>query len=146
VTGTKFNIRSWADHPTKETTLTVTEGTVQFYADENPSESISLRAGEVSQWNATLKKPKEAQDTSPDAQLAWREGRFVFQETPLIAILNDLERSFDIHIYLEVEGIEMDPLTAYYNRSASIETILEDICTVKGLRYTKTTDGYRIYN
>ena len=63
----------------------------------------------------------------------------------MITILHDLERSFNVTIELDVENMEYETLTAYYNRPASVETILEDICTVKGLRYAKTTNGYRIF-
>jgi ferric-dicitrate binding protein FerR (iron transport regulator) len=82
---------------------------------------------------------------SSEEHLAWRENRLVFQQSPLIVILQDLERSFDVEIELDVNGMEYETLTAYYNQPTNIESILEDICTVKGLRYTKTTSGYRIF-
>lgn len=145
VTGTEFNVRSWSSDPAIETTVTVTEGTVEFYPQDKKMNRVSLEAGQTSRLNPKMSSPALPSSTSPDEALAWRERRLVFQETPLITILHDLERSFDVNIELDVEGMEYETLTAYYNRPANVETILEDICTVKGLRYTKTTNGYRIF-
>lgn len=144
VTGTEFNVRSWADDPTNETTITVTEGSVQFYLVDDRSKIVFLQAGQTSRLNIEMSSP--AQPTaSSEEHLAWRENRLVFQQSPLIVILQDLERSFDVEIELDVNGMEYETLTAYYNQPTNIESILEDICTVKGLRYTKTTSGYRIF-
>lgn len=145
VTGTEFNIRSWSNDPANETTVTVTEGNVEFYLQDKNMNRVSLAAGLTSRLNPKMSSPSQPSSVSVDEVLAWREQRLVFQETPLIVILQDLERSFDVQIELDVEGMEYETLTAYYNRPANISTILEDICTVKGLRYTKTTNGYRIF-
>jgi ferric-dicitrate binding protein FerR (iron transport regulator) len=121
----------------------VTEGHVEFYPAGNRSNTVSLEEGQTSRFNTEMSSPAQPV-TSADKHLAWRDNRMVFQETPLIVILHDLERNFDVEIELDVEDMQYETLTAYYNEPANIETILEDICTVKGLRYTKTTNGYRI--
>ena len=144
VTGTEFNVRSWANDPAGETTLTVTEGNVKFYPAGDSSKLVLLQAGQSSQLNSEMSFPAQPK-ASMDENLAWRENRLVFQETPLIVILHDLERSFDVEIELDTDGMDYETLTAYYNQPTNIETVLEDICTVKGLRYTKTNNGYRIF-
>lgn len=145
VTGTEFNIRSWADDPGSETTVTVTEGDVQFYPEGRKRNHVFLTAGQTSRLRPKMNSPSQSAEASADEDLAWRENRMIFHETPLIVILQDLERGFDVNIELDVENMEYETLTAYYNHPANLETILEDICTVKGLRYTKTTNGYRIF-
>lgn len=144
VTGTKFNVRSWSDDPGGETTITVTEGNVEFYPVGDSSKLVSIKAGQSSQLNSEMNSPAQPK-TSADESLAWRENRLVFQETPLIVILRDLERSFDVEIELDADQMDYETLTAYYNQPTNIETVLDDICTVKGLRYTKTNNGYRIF-
>ncbi len=145
VTGTEFNVRSWHNDPASETTVTVTDGTVQFYRADRKLNLVTMNKGQSSRLNTDMMEPSDPEEVSTDASLAWRENRLVFQETPFIVILNELERRFDVTIELDVEGMELESLTAYYNQPASIEPILEDLCTVKGLRYTKTKDGYRIF-
>ncbi|MDX1642245.1 MAG: FecR domain-containing protein, partial [Balneolaceae bacterium] len=145
VTGTEFNVRSWSNDPNSETSVTVTEGQVAFYPKSRRDMNVSLIAGQTSRLNPEMSAPSQPSETSTEETLAWRQQRLVFQEAPLIRILHDLERSFDVNIELDVADMEYETLTAYYNRPANVETILEDICTVKGLRYTKTTNGYRIF-
>lgn len=145
VTGTEFNVRSWANDPASETIVTVTEGNVKFYPAGEKTNIVSLKAGQTSRLNTEMGSPAQPTTVSVDELLAWRENRMVFQEAPLIVILHDLERSFDVEIEFDVEGMDYETLTAYYNQPTNIETILEDICTVKGLRYTTTTNGYRIF-
>ncbi len=144
VTGTEFNVRSWSDDPTGETTVTVTKGNVKFYPADDSSKMVSLQAGQSSQLSSQMSSPAQPK-TSTDENLAWRENRLVFQESPLIVILRDLERTFDVEIELAADNMDYETLTAYYNQPTNVETVLEDICTVKGLRYTKTNNGYRIF-
>jgi transmembrane sensor len=145
VTGTRFNIRSWSDDPEGKTSVTVSDGQIRFYPAADQTKRIILNMNETSFWNPEMVQPSEAETASPDDALAWREHRFVFHNQTIISILRDLERRFDVAIELEVPEIAHNTLTAYYSQQAHIETILEDICTVKGLRYTKTTNGYRIF-
>lgn len=144
VTGTEFNVRSWSNDPADETTITVTEGNVQFYPAGDSSKMVSLQAGQSSQLSRNMSSPVQPK-TFKEENLAWRENRLVFQETSLVVIIQDLERNFDVEIELDAEQMDYETLTAYYNQPTNIETVLEDICTVKGLRYTKTNNGYRIF-
>lgn len=145
VIGTRFNIRSWSDDPEGKTSVTVSGGQIQFYPAADQTKRIVLNVNETSFWNPEMIQPSEAETASPDDALAWREHRFVFHDQTIISILRDLERRFDVDIDLEVPEIAHNTLTAYYSQQAHIETILEDICTVKGLRYTQTANGYRIF-
>ncbi|MDZ7682814.1 MAG: hypothetical protein U5J63_14135 [Fodinibius sp.] len=38
-----------------------------------------------------------------------------------------------------------ETLTTYYNNPKDVELILKDICRVKGLRFSESADGYRVY-
>lgn len=145
VTGTEFNVRSWSDDPEQKTTVTVTGGEVLFYPELNKTEVITLPAGTSSSWQRQQVRPENAQPVELDDITAWREHRFVFREQSVVSIIRELERRFDTRIELEADGMERSTLTAYYQQQVKLESILEDICTVKGLRYTRTTTGYRIF-
>jgi transmembrane sensor len=145
VTGTQFNVRSWHNDPSRETIVTVAEGEVLFYLMHNRNQTVTLSAGEASRWNPQLEQPSEPESSLFEDAAAWREERFVFRNQALGSILHDLERRYNTTIELEAPGIENSPLTAYYSQQVLLESVLDDICTVKGLRYTKTTTGYRIY-
>ncbi len=146
VTGTRFNIRSWSDEPGLKTSVTVSDGQVLFYPAQDRSGYRILQANESSFWNIEMDRPAEPEAAAADDILAWREHRFVFQNQTILSILRDLERRYDVEIELAVPEVAFSTLTAYYSQNVHIETILEDICTVKGLRFTETANGYRIFD
>lgn len=145
VLGTEFNLRSWNTDPNQKSELAVTNGMVRFYPKNNSDRSIELIAGEKAIWDLEMDQPKTVDASDPDSFTAWREQRMVFMDSPLIVILHELERRFDVEIELEAQNMQMEPLTAYYTSPTGVESILEDICTVKGLRFSETANGYRIF-
>lgn len=145
VTGTRFNIRSWQDDLHNQTTVTVSEGGVNFYPIEFSNLSVRLTSANISLWNSTLEAPAQPGSITLSDVAAWRENRLVFKEQPLSTILNELERRFDTEINLEIPGAEMETLTAYYTNPAGVHAVLEDISLVKGFRYSETSNGYRIF-
>jgi transmembrane sensor len=145
VTGTEFNIRSWRGDQQMETTVSVSEGEVLFYPKKLKENQITLRAGESSHWNPRLTEPANPIPVTIEDITAWREQRFVFRDQTLISILHELERRYNATIELDVDGVVQSTLTAYYSEQVQLESVLDDICTVKGLRYTRTTTGFRIF-
>lgn len=145
VTGTKFNIRSWSSDPKTETEVAVSEGAVQFYPEGQEQLSVTVTKGQLSSWTTDLGKPQSPQTVSVDQVLDWRKRELVFNEKSLLYIFRELERRFDVDIRLESEEMKDEILTTFYSDPQDIEAILQDICRVKGLRYAKTADGYRIF-
>lgn len=145
VLGTQFNIRSWGDELGTETSLTVSEGEVEFYSAERPVDPVRVSAGQISRWNPERVTPVSPDSISLDDVTAWRENRLVFRNRPLITILNDLERRFDARIELEATELATETLTAYYREPQDLSAILDDISMVKGLQYSETANGYRMF-
>ena len=145
VTGTQFNIRSWRQDPGSETEVSVTEGSVLFYPENRENRSVVLLPGEFSRWARGLEAPTSPDSVSLDRVLGWRNQTFAFSKKPLDVILREMERRFDISITLEATGYGSEQVTVHYVNPEDAEVILKDICRVKGLRYSTSTDGYRIY-
>lgn len=145
VTGTKFNVRSWDDDPGAETEVTVSEGTVEFYPEGESDKSVKIYPGQLSRWALEMETPTKPEPVSIDRMLAWRENDLVFNNKSLQVIFRELERRFDLEIDLQAAGFAHETLTTYYAKPKNVESILEDICRVKGLRYAETANGYRIY-
>ncbi len=146
VTGTQFNIRSWRDEPDAQVSVTVTGGEVRLFPAHNQVDPVIITPGNESRWSPQLSEPTRPEPVAIDDVLAWREQRFVFREQPLISILMELERRYNVTIEMAAPEAEQSALTAYYSQPTSVESVLDDICTVKGLRYTQTTTGFRIFN
>jgi ferric-dicitrate binding protein FerR (iron transport regulator) len=145
VTGTKFNVRSWREDPGKETEVSVVEGSVRFYPENNLNRSVTIQPGQLSRLTTAIEKPTAPDSVSIDRIVAWRDHKFVFNEKPLIVVFRELERRFDMEIDLEAETMRNETVTTFYASAKSVETILKDICRVKGLSYAETANGYRVY-
>jgi len=145
VTGTRFNVRSWSDEPKSETVVSVEEGRVRFFSEEEPQHHVEMNAGTLSRWNTEMDKPANPEPAETNSITGWRNNMLIFNEQSLFIIFRELERRFDIRIQFEREIGEMDILTAYYSPPLKPDSIIEDICTVKDLKYSRTANGYRIY-
>ena len=145
VTGTRFNVRSWSEGPGEETEVTVTEGKVQFYPQDQTHRSVTIRPGQLSRWAVAMGAPTNPDSISLDRILGWRDHKIAFTKKPLPVLLRELERRFDTRIELQAETMRDETITVYYVSPKNVEAILKDVCRVKGLRYAENANGYRVY-
>lgn len=145
VTGTSFNVRSWSEELSRETEVTVAEGSVQFYPLDLPEYAVTIQEGELSRWEVEMEQPTMPEGVALDKMLGWREQKLMFNEKPLLVIFHELERRFDVKIQLYDTTMAGETLTAFYARPENAESVIKDICRVKGLRYSKTANGYSVY-
>lgn len=145
VTGTRFNVRSWSSDPGSETRITVSEGEVHFYPAPHPDKRVVVAAGSMSRWDARLDAPEPPTTVPRDRIRGWRDNALIFDETSLQVIFNELERKFDVSIELQESSIGQETLSTHYTRPEQVESILNDISTVKGLRYRRTVNGYVVF-
>lgn len=142
VLGTKFNLSDWNVETGPKAMLTVTEGSVEF-ADLKGSNSIVLTENEsalVTESFEVVSYPFERDNT-----LAWLSNNVSFQNETLVQAFDVLERRFNISIDLSEDVLlESESITAFYHDPQNPESIIQDICTIKGLSYQKTHNGYKI--
>ena len=144
VTGTAFNVRSWSDEPENSSVVSVQSGQVWFYANQNPDARVTLNPGESSKLNPDEFIPVKPIRFNKDQVLAWRNDNLSFNNQTLRTIFRQLERTFDVNITFDNQEIADSYLTTYYSRPDNLEMVLNDICTVKGLTYARTANGYKI--
>lgn len=145
VLGTSFNLRSWDSDRALQTSLTVTSGRVSFQRADAKASGVILTKGFSSELQNGMRAPSEPVSMDVDQALAWTQHQLAFAVQPLSVIFDELERKFDIEIQWNDPRIGRSTLTSFYNEPESAESVLNDICTVKGLSYTKTSTGYRIH-
>lgn len=91
VLGTHFNVESYPDQPVK---TTLAEGSVQVNL---PNTGLTLIPGQQAINNgSTLEKIK----IDPDQAIAWKDGLFVFNHTPLINVLQQISRWYNVQVDL----------------------------------------------
>ncbi|MFN1834039.1 FecR family protein [Balneola sp. MJW-20] len=140
VVGTEFSLEDWNTPRFKEAMINVTEGQVLF--NSLPSnEQISLIAGESSKLNNRYEAEKV---TFKEDALSWREGHHFFDNMTIHDVLSTLEREFGKNID-HPSGHEFEGrITAFYRAERSLESIINDICTLRGYTFYTTNNGYRI--
>jgi len=130
VKGTKFNITSYPDDIKKTTTLL--EGSVLVKKTSDMGhDDLLLRPNEqvVLQHNRFAKSRVNAADA-----ISWKNGKFMFNDTPLKNIMQQLARWYDVEIvYLEsTEGITF---TGSISRFDDIQDVLRKISLTESVQF-----------
>ncbi len=131
VLGTKFNVRSRDG----KTQVYVKDGKVNL-AQQNLNEAgVVLSKGELS---SVIKNgvPAPPVAADPDPQLGWIEGKLVFNHTPLPEIVEEIERFYDVEIFLQGNRLESHSLTGSF-KSSKIDNVLGMICLALDLDYSR---------
>lgn len=143
VTGTSFNVRAWNSSYKEDVMVSVLSGSVRLM-NNRQTDAVNVQAGEVGKVSHIDGSVSEPAIFIPDRVLAWRSGNLSFYNQPLVQIFRELERAFNVKITFSEAEIGSTNLTTYYSKPDSIEQILNDISTVKGLTFNRTANGFHI--
>jgi len=142
VLGTEFNIKSRPEEIESGTFIDVTEGLVRFAATDK-QQFIDVKAGESAFTSNSIDNIEIFELN--ELNLGWRNGNLHFNNQPLADIFKELEYRFDIQVEIYIGKKRNEKLTAYYT-NPNLNTIIDDICRIEGLTYSKTQQGYLIEN
>jgi transmembrane sensor len=112
VLGTHFNVNAYSDN--QATVVTLAEGSVRLNGKTTlkPGESGAVdRAGNISVVKADL-----------EASLAWKDGQFVFNGTPIQSIMQQISHWYDAKIIYQ-DNIE-DHFNAHIPRNVPVSKVL----------------------
>ncbi|MEM6648602.1 MAG: FecR domain-containing protein [Bacteroidota bacterium] len=145
VLGTQFNVRARAD---QGTTVALTEGRVALTAEGDADSAITMAPGET--YRIGRARSGDAVAPEPyvqpiDDAVAWRRGDLVFKGMPVGAMLDEMERRFDVEIEAPTTVRQRD-LTFVVRRPANAEAALRDLATALSLQYQPTATGFALLN
>jgi ferric-dicitrate binding protein FerR (iron transport regulator) len=141
VLGTSFNVRAHANE--SETTVALVHGRVSVAATGatvTGARAAQLAPGEtVVVGQAGLGRPARA-----DIQraTAWRTGALEFEDRPLGDVLEEVERRYGVEIEIAAGTASESRVSAFYRSLPAIGSLLGDLGTAAGVRFTPTPDGY----
>ncbi|MBL7968495.1 MAG: DUF4974 domain-containing protein [Prolixibacteraceae bacterium] len=124
VLGTQFNVSSYPDDQNIYTTLV--EGKVEISLNSSPETILTLKPNEqclLARNNSQM--VKKSVDVSP--YIAWKDGRFVFQDQPLQDIMKTLSKWYDVEVIFENEADKELRFTGNLERYAEFGGILAKI-------------------
>ena len=140
VTGTKFNVRAYFDEKKVETVLV--EGKVELGRSDVKSERpIELKPGDKATYNLDTRKVSITRD-DVDVDIAWKDGKLIFRNTPLAEVCKTLERRYDAEIILDdnTGSLREHPFT-FTVIGENLPLVLEYLCQAAPLKfYTEYVD------
>jgi transmembrane sensor len=130
VLGTHFNVNAYDDD--KKAQVTLLEGSVKVKAEN----SVILKPGEQAEI-ADAHSPLTIQ-RSPDLEqvMAWKNGRFEFNETDIQTVMKQIERWYDVQV--EFDGSFTQHFNGAIKRQENVSKVLKMLEKTGGLRFTLT--------
>jgi transmembrane sensor len=121
VLGTHFNINSYYNEEYSKTTLL--EGSVKIINEKSsntakiliPGQQAVIKRGDV---QTKIMIADEAQ------ALAWKDGYFLFKNTNIKDVVNELERWYNVDIQYN-NSMEFENITGYISRNVKISSVLK---------------------
>ena len=122
VLGTSFNVEAFEKDSFISTTLV--EGKVRFvYQKNRQSAAVVMKSGQKLMYNTTSSQVKLIQ-TNGETETAWKDGRIVFQATPLPEALQMLEKRFNVSFVLSNDRLREEAFNGAFTNQR-LERILE---------------------
>ncbi|MCX6331433.1 MAG: DUF4974 domain-containing protein [Bacteroidetes bacterium] len=121
VLGTHFNINSYDNEEYSKTTLL--EGSVKIINEKSNSNAKILQPGQ----QAVIKKGDVVTKILVADQgqaIAWKEGYFLFKNTNIKDVVNELERWYNVEIEYN-DDMESENITGYISRNVKISSVLK---------------------
>jgi ferric-dicitrate binding protein FerR (iron transport regulator) len=120
VLGTQFNVKSYSEDLNIETTLV--SGKVRV-VEEKDQKAVVLNPSQ----RATYVKNEDKliiDNVSTENLTAWRQGKLVYDETPIRQVISDLKRTYNVSIEVRSEEIMDYNYTGVFD-NLSIEQIMD---------------------
>ncbi|MGS2761008.1 FecR family protein [Sinomicrobium sp. M5D2P9] len=133
VLGTSFNIRSYTDNKTVETTLL--SGKVEIYEEDNPTPSAVLAPRQKAIFRKEQKDIRIEQQVATEAVISWKEGVLTFDNTPLNSVTKDIERWYGVSVEIEDKAIEAYTFSGKFRKHYDITQVLNILRTSSPIHY-----------
>ncbi len=132
VLGTVFNLKAYSGEDKVETTLE--EGSIEFSVKGSAAKPVELKPGE--QVVYSISENKTALGTV-DTYLhtAWKDGKYVFKDADLNTIVKELEKVYDVHIYLDNDSLKDLHFRGMFEYEQNIFSALETLERTTNLKY-----------
>jgi transmembrane sensor len=123
VLGTTFGVRAY---PTdRETRVAVFSGRVRV------NQGRALDAGDVARVAADGRATVAHENV--EGYRGWVQGELTFMDTPILTVVNDLSRWYDVDIRIATPALANDHFSASF-RNASLEHVLHTLSVTLGAR------------
>lgn len=102
VLGTSFNVNSRSE----QTDVFLEEGTVKINLEAKQEEPILMEPGELVSYAASKRQAIKTQQVKADEHVSWKTGVMIFEDAPLLDILNKLAAANDLQFEVRNERLK----------------------------------------
>ena len=122
VLGTHFNVEAYEKEDRIAATLV--EGKIGFiYSSDNGSKKVLMDPGQKLVYD-TRDSKVQLYATSAESEIAWKEGKIIFRNTPLEEGLRMLEKRYNVEFIIKNDRLKGDSFTGTFTNQR-LERILE---------------------
>jgi len=134
VIGTHFNVNSYPNELSVKTTLL--EGVVKIVNLSSPNrltgDEVIIKPGEQSVLsNHKLRVSK----VDPEDAIGWKQGLFVFDEDPLVEVMNKISRWYDVDISFKDPSLGATRFSGSISRNLTLNKALDKLGLTGGLKF-----------
>lgn len=146
VLGTTFNIRAYKDDPDVKVTLFT--GKVEVIREISNKETSKLIL--LPKQVATYRKDAGSlikttvSNISINQYLAWKDGKLIFDETPVSEVLRRLSLAYGVKFILTDEKINRCTITGAFNVNQKIEEVLQSISISIDGKFVKDANSFTL--
>jgi ferric-dicitrate binding protein FerR (iron transport regulator) len=141
VLGTQFNVQSYSNDPCIKTTLI--KGKVAVSPLDKVKTTI-LAPNETAYFSKqTGEIYKEATENAMN-EIAWKEGKLIFENKPLAEITTDLSNYFNVQIKIDNQHLQTYKMTARFEQNENIEEILNILQSGAGFNWKRNNNTITI--
>jgi len=133
VLGTEFNISSYKENSLISTTLV--KGSIQVFINNKPDKRQTLVPNEqitISKINGQISKQK----VNPYQYIAWKDGRFVFDDQNLREIMKTLSKWYNVDVVFAREELKNFRFTGNLERYSDFGEVLKKIQKTNEVEFT----------
>lgn len=135
VLGTIFNLKAYSGENKVETTLE--EGSVEFSLNGSAAKPVEMKPGEQVVYNIAEKKMTLGK-VETYLHTAWKDGKFVFKDADLQAIIQELEKLYDVRIHLKNDSLLKLHFRGMFEYEQNIFSALETLERTTNIKYRMT--------
>jgi transmembrane sensor len=135
VLGTHFNINSYDDEDFTKTTLL--EGSVRVILNSKLNvlgKTRMLKPGEQSLTNSSQSGIR-IENADTEKAIAWKNGYFKFNNTPIQQIMREVERWYDVELVYE-GNMPTDEFTGFISNEVNISAVLKILEQSGGVKFS----------
>jgi len=140
VLGTSFNVKA---NNRKEVDVTVRTGKVKLESIKNRN-NVILEPFQKGHLDIETDKLIKVNDKDLNT-LVWKRKVLIFNDTPLIDLIKDLEQTYNVKIKLQNSDLNNCPFTGRYSTKKKIENILDDISIILKMKKTVKTSNNKYF-